>query len=175
MKPECYCNSWFSHWKDSWWRPEGHYVSIHMCSVHSLQYPVLCYSFCVCVLFCWRRHIKETLLVSCVHMIVVCVCACECEGDTPSEGGLCPSVCVCVLFEFLTSYPSKRRLLVDSMALSTLRMACSMEVLTKVSPSLLTAGTVVIQRQRAWLETQHVQHAWISRFTGAIQWTKEQP
>ena len=34
----------------------------------------------------------------------------------------------------------------DSMALSTLRMACSMEELTKVSPSLLTAGTAGGQR-----------------------------
>lgn len=46
----------------------------------------------------------------------------------------------------LRSYPSKRRLLVDSIALSTLRMACSMDVLTKMSPSLLTAGTVDRQR-----------------------------
>lgn len=45
-------------------------------------------------------------------------------------------VCVCV-----NSHPSKRRLLVDSMALSTERMACSIDVLTNRSPSLLTAGT----------------------------------
>ena len=48
----------------------------------------------------------------------------------------------------MLSYPSKRRLRVDSMALSTLRMACSMEELTKVSPSLLTAGTAGGQRIR---------------------------
>lgn len=55
---------------------------------------------------------------------------------------------------FVISYPSKRRLLVDSMALSTVRMACSMDVLTKVSPSLLTAGTVEtqVEHQRARAE-----------------------
>lgn len=139
-------NSWWSsHWKDCWWRPEGHYVSIHMCSAHSLQYPLLCYSFCVCVLFCWRRHIQVS--VSHCWFLVCRVCVHVSVKVTHPQRVVCVWTCVCVLFEFLTSYPSKRRLLVDSMALSTLRMACSMEVLTKVSPSLLTAGTVVIQRQ----------------------------
>ncbi len=61
---------------------------------------------------------------------------------------VCHRVCVCVcVCKFLMTYPSKRRLLVDSIALSTLRMACSMDELTNVSPSLLTAGTVFTQRQ----------------------------
>lgn len=60
---------------------------------------------------------------------------------------------------FVISYPSKRRLLVDSMALSTVRMACSMDVLTKVSPSLLMAGTVETHR---WNISKHEQSsAWV--------------
>lgn len=58
------------------------------------------------------------------------------------------------LISFVISYPSKRRLLVDSMALSTVRMACSMDVLTKVSPSLLMAGTVETHR---WNISKHEQ------------------
>lgn len=44
-------------------------------------------------------------------------------------------------------HPSNRRLLVDSMALSTFRMACSMDVLTNVSPSLLTGRTAGAHRR----------------------------
>lgn len=52
--------------------------------------------------------------------------------------------CVCLLYVY---YPSKSRLLVDSIALSTFRIACCMDVVTKVSPSLLTAGTFHTRKQ----------------------------
>lgn len=45
------------------------------------------------------------------------------------------------------------------MALSTFRMACSMDVLTKVSPSLLTAGTATTQGDNTVCNSVHKQSA----------------